>query len=252
MNKSEYKRLYDKLNDREDIDRLAKTTGLDRELLLVLYTQKTVRIATKRFYKVKHRVKNLLRKWNEGRTFLSLSKELKFPPVLTAYLILLETNISRRRFWEYTRNPEKIKDNRLRREISEVVKNDIVYSPEGNDLQYERGKKGEKRLCDWLDKQNLDYQTEDDLKGNHSKTPDVLLKKPIRANGMNIRWIESKASFGDEIEIHKNSKRQLRPYTELFGQGMVVYWFGFIEGVHLPKNVLLVDESFFEKDLEQS
>ena len=41
-----------------------------------------------------------------------------------------------------------------------------------------------------------------------------------------------------------------RAYTELFGQGIVVYWFGFIEGVHPPKNVLIMDETFFEKDLK--
>ena len=250
MKKSEYKRLYDELNMPEDVDRLAKETSLDRELLLVLYTQKTVRLATKRFYKVKHRAKSLLKKWNEGRSFLSLSRELKFPPILTSYLILLENNISRKKFWDLVKNPESIKDSRLRKEIIEVIKSDIVYSPDGNEMQYERGKRGEKRLCDWLDKQRLRYETEEELKGQHSKTPDALLAKPLITNGMRIRWIESKASFGDEIEIHRNTKRQLRAYTELFGQGMVVYWFGFIDGVHPPKNVLVVDGSFFEKDLE--
>ncbi|MEE9152049.1 MAG: C15orf41 family protein [Thermoplasmata archaeon] len=252
MEKSEYRRLYDELNDLKDIDRLAKKTGLDKELILVLYTQKTVRSATKRFYKVKHRAKSLLKKWNEGRTFLSLSDELKFPPILTAYLLLLENNITRKRFWELVKNPKGIKDNRLRKEIFEIVKNDIVYSPEGNEMQYARGKRGEKKLCEWLDKQNIKYQTEDQIKGQHSKTPDALLSKSIQTNGMSIRWIESKASFGDEVEIRRNTKRQLRAYTELFGQGMVVYWFGFIESVHPPKNVLIVDGSFFEKDLEVS
>ncbi|UCF08826.1 MAG: TPD domain-containing protein [Thermoplasmata archaeon] len=252
MKKSEYKRLYDALNNHKDIQHLAKKTGLDEELLLVLYTQKTVRMATKRFYKVKHRVPALLKKWNSGRSFLSLSKELKFPPILTAYIILQESKISRKRFWEYVRNPDTIKDNRLRREIAEAVKKDIVYSPEGNDLQYARGKLGEKRLCEWLDRQDIEYQTEDQLKGKYQKTPDALLKKPISTNGMSIKWIESKASFGDEIEIRRNTKRQLRAYTEMFGQGIVVYWFGFIEGTHSPKNVLIVDETFFEKDLKAS
>ncbi|UCE73605.1 MAG: TPD domain-containing protein [Methanomassiliicoccales archaeon] len=250
MKKNEYKRLCEQLNSQEDVPRIAQKTGLDRELILVLYTQKTVRRATKRFYKVKHRAKNLLKKWNEGRTFLRLSKELEFPPILTAYLILLESNITRKRFWDYVKNPDNIKDNRLRKEITEVVKNDIVYSPEGNQMQYTRGKSGEKRLCEWLDRQDLKYRTEDQLKGHYQKTPDALLSKPIKTNGMNIHWIESKASFGDEIEIRKNMKRQLKAYTELFGEGMVVYWFGFIEGVHLPKNVLIVDGSFFEKNLD--
>lgn len=252
MNRNEFRRLYNELNKPKDIEILAKETGLDRELLLVLYTQKTVRMATKRFYKVKHKAKHLLRRWNQGRTFLSLSKELKFPPILTAYVILLSNSIPRKRFWEFVRNPESIKDNRLRKEISEIIENDIVYSPEGNEEQYARGKRGEKRLCDWLDKQNLVYQTEDELKGSHQKTPDALLGKPFKTNGMNIHWIESKASFGDEIEIRKNTKRQLKAYTDLFGEGIVVYWFGFTDDVHPPRNVLIVDETFFEKDLNAS
>ncbi|UCE36317.1 MAG: TPD domain-containing protein [Thermoplasmata archaeon] len=252
MKKSEYKRLYDELNNLGDIDRVAKNTGLDRELVLVLYTQKTVRLATRRFYKVKHRAKSLLKKWNEGRSFLSLSRELKFPPILTAYLILLENNITRKRFWDLVKNPENIKDNRMRKEISEIVEKDIVYSPEGNEMQYKRGKMGERRLCEWLDKQNLKYKTENELKGQYSKTPDALLSKPLQTNGMSIKWIESKASFGDETEIRRNTKRQLKAYTEIFGQGIVVYWFGFIDGAHAPKNVLIVDESFFEEDLKAS
>ena len=44
-------------------------------------------------------------------------------------------------------------------------------------MQSERGKRGERRLCEWLDRQNLKYQTEDELKGKYSKTPDVLLKR---------------------------------------------------------------------------
>ncbi len=252
MKKTEYKRLSDELNCIEDINRLAKSTGQDRELLLVLYTQKTVRLATKRFYKVKNRAKSLLKKWNEGTSFLSLSRELKFPPILTAYLLLLENNIPRKRFWELVKNPKIIKDNRLKREILEIVNNDIVYSPEGNENQYERGKEGERRLCEWLDKQNLKYRTENEIKGQYTKTPDALLSVPFRTNGMSVHWIESKASFGDEVEIHRNTKKQLRAYTELFGEGIVVYWFGFIEGVHPPKNVLIVDSSFFEKPLKTS
>lgn len=251
MKKSEYKRLYDLLHKQDDIEKVAKENGLDKELILVLYTQKTVRKATKRFYKVKNRAKSLLKKWNEGSSFLSLARELGFPPILTAYLILLENEITRKRFWEYVKNPEKIKDNRLRKEIAEIVTHDIVYSPQGNEMQYERGKMGERRLCEWLDRQNLKYRTEDQIKGEYSKTPDALLSKPLKTNGVSIHWIESKASFGDEVEIRRNTKRQLKAYTEMFGSGMVVYWFGFIEDVHSPKNVIIVDDEFFKKDLEK-
>ena len=53
MKKDTYMKLYRKLNTLEDVDRLSKNTKYNRELLFVLYTQKIVRQATRRFYKVK-------------------------------------------------------------------------------------------------------------------------------------------------------------------------------------------------------
>jgi hypothetical protein len=63
---------------------------------------------------------------------------------------------------------------------------------------------------------------------------------------MDVNWIESKASFGDFIEIKRTMKRQLIPYTELFGSGAVVYWFGFLDGVRPYDGIEILDNSFFE------
>ena len=65
-------------------------------------------------------------------------------------------------------------------------------------------------------------------------------------DGMKIHWIESKASFGDDIELRKNVRRQLKPYTDLFGTGAVVYWFGFVEGIEPPEGVMLLPGTFFD------
>ncbi len=85
-----------------------------------------------------------------------------------------------------------------------------------------------------------------DLRGAYTKTPDCLLEKPLQINGCKVHWIESKASFGDEIELKKNVRRQLKPYTELFGTGAVVYWYGFVEGIEPPEGIALLDGSHFD------
>ena len=42
---------------------------------------------------------------------------------------------------------------------------------------------------------------------------------------------------GDDVELRKNLKRQLGPYTELFGEGAVVYWYGFVDGAESPPGI---------------
>ena len=67
--------------------------------------------------------------------------------------------------------------------------------------------------------------------------------------GQKIFWIESKASFGDAAEFKINSNKQLIPYTELFGPGVVVYWTGYLDGLACPEGVTLEDIGILEKKL---
>ena len=137
-----------------------------------------------------------------------------------------------------------ITDESLRQQIIEISEEDLVYSPWATEKQYKRGTWGEEKLQCWLDGQNISYRTEKDLRGEFPKTPDCLLDKPIKVNGWNINWIESKATFGDRVEVNKNMKKQLEPYLELFGQGVVIYWFGFVDADHNTRGHLHI--GFFD------
>jgi hypothetical protein len=231
MKFKEYKELYDKLRNPKDIDRLAKK-GLDRELLLVIYNQKVVRRSTRRFYEVKNNARKLLRKWKRG-----------------AHLILKEDRMPRKKFWGYLSDPSTIRDKRLRRELEQVSKKDLVYSPSAMEKGFERGKLGEEKLFKWLEKRKIPFRTENQIKGEFPKTPDFLLGKPIKFNGSKRYWIESKASFGTPEEVRRNVRNQLKFYKELFGDGIVVYWFGFIEDMDLkvPEGVHLADSRFLRE-----
>ena len=59
MKLSEYQDLYRRLSTSEDIDFLAENFGFDKELLLVVYTQRVVRETTKKFYRVKAQARRL-------------------------------------------------------------------------------------------------------------------------------------------------------------------------------------------------
>jgi hypothetical protein len=240
--------LQDKLQVKEDIDRLHDATGLERELLLIIFQQKVSRDATRRYYKVKARVPTLHRQWKGGKPLLRIAHEHGFPPVLMAYLVLLEGKVPRKQFWKYVRDPNTIRDVRLRREINELIDHDVVYAPEANARQAERGKEGEALLYDWLDQVGVTYRTEKDLRQISTKTPDALLDKALSFRGKPIHWIESKANFGDYQEISRNLRKQLIPYTQLFGPGLVVYWYGFVADATTPENIILASREFFQEN----
>jgi len=248
MKQSEYKGLYDHLATVEDIDFLAENFGYDKELLLVIYTQRVVRDTTRRFYRVKDQAKKMAWSWQQGSSFVELARRFDFPPILAALMILEQRKVNRKTFWKMLSDLDRVQDRRLRKDLADACKVDIVYSPEGTARQYARGRWGESKLGAWLKERGLEYRTEKDLRAEYDKTPDVLLRKPIEMNGSKKYWIESKATFGDPYEIKRHIKKQLDPYTDLFGDGMVVYWFGFVDDVDLPmpEGVSVVDAHFFE------
>lgn len=226
-----YEELVEELQRYSDIDRLSKETAIDEEALLVIYTQKVTRDATRRYYRIKSRAPKYYHQWRSGKPFMKFARENRFPPILTALIILLEGNTTRKGFWRMLMNPGKVPDARLRREIKDIVRNDPIYSPEGAEVQAERGKYGEERLQEWLDDHVVGYRDEEELRGTYPKTPDILLDEPMTLNGTELIWIESKANFGDRTEVSRNFKRQLKPYSELFGPGLVIYWFGVVDGL---------------------
>jgi hypothetical protein len=246
MDRETYQRLYDSLLTLEDVKRIAAEEGLEEELLFVIHTHRVTRDATRRFYVLKRQMPRLAAQWRRGRRMLDIAHEWNFPPVLTGQLMLGELRVPRKRIWGCFLDPQSAPDERLRREIRELLDHDLIYSPLGMELQRERGRKGEARLYSWLERHGIRYRTEKDLRGKYTKTPDALLDEPIIFYGQKLRWIESKANFGDDVEIRKNLKRQLGPYTELFGEGAVVYWYGYVEGADSPPGILLWDAETLE------
>jgi len=248
MKLSEYAGVFEHLQTPEDIDFLAENFGYDKELLLVIYTQRVVRDTTKRFYRVKEQAKKMAWSWQHGVSFVEVAGRFHFPPVLTALMILEQRRVSRKQFWKMITDLSKVPDRRLARDLAEACRTDIVYSPDGTARQYSRGRWGEAKLHAWLKARALEYRTEKDLRAEYDKTPDVLLRQPIELNGSRKYWIESKATFGDPYEIRRHIKKQLGPYTDLFGDGFVVYWFGYVDDIELPlpEGVSVVDAHYFE------
>jgi hypothetical protein len=246
MDRETYRRLYDSLATLEDVKHVARHEHLDEELLFVIHTHRVTRDATRRFYVVKRQLPRLVSQWRRGKPMIEIAREWTFPPVLMGQIMLQGLELPRKKIWSSFLDPQNAPDQRLRKEIEELLAHDLIYSPKGMELQRERGRKGEERLQKWLEQHGIGYRTEADLRGKYRKTPDALLDEPIMFYGQKLTWIESKANFGDDVELRKNLKRQLAPYTELFGEGAVVYWYGYVDGAESPPGILLWDAPTIE------
>ncbi len=249
MDYAEYKRIYNGLKTAADV-KTFESEGYDRRMLESLFTQKTSRDVKKRFYVVKKNAKFMLKDWKKGKTLMEIAERNRFPPILTAMMIFQEDGASKKQFWEFVRDPDKLESRETADELREVTENDLIYSPYGTQKQKERGEWGEELLQNWLNGQGIGYRTENELRGEFEKTPDSLLDKPMMYEGKKIYWIESKASFGDNIEFRFNARKQLVPYTRIFGPGVVVYWVGCLEDMELPDDIYVCDISILEKKLE--
>ena len=70
MKLADYKKLWMQLNTPADVDKLAASTEYDRDLLLVIYSQKMVQFTTKKYHKIKHLAPRYHAQWKRGKSFL--------------------------------------------------------------------------------------------------------------------------------------------------------------------------------------
>lgn len=95
-------------------------------------------------------------------------------------------------------------------------------------MRYSIGEEYEVRLKILARNAGLTFYDEGDLRRDgFDKTPDILLAIQCLYKGNIISWIESKASFGDTDSHSRYLKDQLSSYTNRFGSGLIIYWFGF-------------------------
>lgn len=246
MYQKDYVKILRQIRSYEAIPEVARKLGLSEEFLLVIYTQKVSRDVKRRYYVIKKKLPIIKKEWDAGLSLCQLSKKYgDFPPLLLGFMLFTANGTTKRQFWTWVRDTDKIEDPRIKKEIAEACEADIVYSPKGMEIQKKRGKIGEEKLYSALAERNIEYRTEKELIGKVQKTPDALLVTPLRVGNFQINWIESKASFGDAVEVRHNSRRQFCKYVKLFGSGVAVYWFGVVKDFERTRGVWILDGTEF-------
>lgn len=240
-----YNEIYVSLDDVDDVRRLAEQFSQPIGTIYSILNQKVVTKVKRNFSKVKNKGPRHLKQWRKGKSILEIAKKNDIPATLMVSMLLKEMGIPKKGF---IRNLDEQPEGRLKREVIAAMDLDFFFSPRAHELHTEKGEMGEHILAEWLSEQGLTYRSENDLREEgFTKTPDFLLEEDIDVGGVRISWIESKALFGDEKEHDAYIKKQFREYEELYGTGMIVYWYGYIDTLSYNGH-LIKDYRFFGKD----
>ncbi len=188
------------------------------------------------------KMKRIITRINRGDSLHFISKELSFSSYKLAKLFLeyyFQKSFPIQLFLE---NPSMISNEILREDLLNCISKDSVCSLEHSLLSECCGREYEDILIDKLHNLCLCFETEQELRNKgRSKTPDVLflipmaITTPYYESGQEnefvlVNWIDSKALFAD-VETLEEHLTQFRAYSNRYGHGLVIYWFGFEEGV---------------------
>lgn len=252
LEKEEFDFIYERLNCKEDVHLLHERMGLPEDMLFNILGRKKVRSVIRNYYKVKPKTKYYIREWKKGTSIVAMAESIGFSPVILAKFMMAELGFTKKEINRFMLEPDAIPDNHFRKDLKEAVEKDFIYSPWANEMQGKNGKHAEGEINKWLTARGITFITEYQNKAAskakneiHGKTPDFLLDKPMKADGRTFNWVESKASFGDTQEMNKDYKKQFKPYVDLFGPGIVAYWYGHIKDAQLDPSIRLVEKSFF-------
>jgi hypothetical protein len=206
-----------------------------------------------------------LKKPDDCRIIIEMAKQYyNVPPCIMARMILksylsltLTGNAVAAGASKCLTSPESIEDKVLSANIACCVEIDHLYSPQMDVVrQYhlqlhtcltkivlsDVGIKYEKILQQKLDEANIPYCSEEEMRAHgYPKTPDICLLEPVAIDGIVVKWIESKAWFGDPVSHAAYLRDQYWPYYNRFGPGMVIYWYGLVEEIdaHRQKGIMV-------------
>lgn len=248
MDVDTYSKIRDSVNSSEDVEHVSNHFSQHAGVVAVILNQKIVSNVKKSHGRISSKSKKHVLEWNRGDTILNIANRNQIPATLMASMILKEMGYSKKYINGLFKDPNKIQKQRLKDEIVQALNSDHFFSPKAHKMQTKKGKMGENIIEKWLDKHNIEYLNENELRDSGvTKTPDCVLNEPLNIDGMEVSWIESKALFGDETEHKHYSNKQFKHYDEEFGPGMVVYWYGYLDSLtsngHIIKNYEFFDEN---------
>jgi len=197
--------------------------------------------------RLQRRAQEMLRRYNNGETVLSMSKRFDFPPVNLFRAILSARNWSKNRIKETLRDADKRLDERDLKEFRSAEEADRVTHVNQSET-HAAADIFEEVLWDHFRKQGIRFRTQSDLlkeqvaaEGRPVRTPDLLILDQVEINGIPVAWIDAKHFYGANLSFQrKKTQKQVNRYVEEWGHGAIIFRHGFCDGLKL-KGALLLD-----------
>jgi len=221
-----------------DFDEVAKQCGMAYDAIVSIYSQVTRR-------KERVPVELCNERWQAGETLLEIATSLKISP-FTLVRELFESPLrpvalTARAASACIREPHLLRDLHPRlaaefEQLGELLDNQSISSSRIRQLI---GSEYEVQLQLQLRALGVPFVTEERLRTEGvAKTPDIRLLTPIYIDGIDheINWIDSKAMFGDHKMHAAQIKAQFVSYVNMFGPGLVIYWFGYVDIMNPPNS----------------
>lgn len=143
------------------------------------------------------------------------------------------------------RDPSSIPHKGLAANVLRCHRLDPHCSPAMDEYRTRIGRQYEGRLETALTALGIPFLNEPAMRRlKYARTPDTILLEPIAIDGLAVKWIESKAWFGDPTAHASYLRDQYWPYYNRFGPGLVVYWFGYVREpaeTHRHQGILVMD-----------
>ncbi|XP_055904329.1 CDAN1-interacting nuclease 1 [Eupeodes corollae] len=164
----------------------------------------------------------------------------RMSPVILCRIILQERykDFQKSDIAELMKKPNLIEDEKLAGNVRQCTLSDNQEGPVVDIRRRCLGEEYEVKLKKMATDAKMAFFDENDLRRTgFDKTPDLKLVLPCLYKGCVVNWIESKALFGDAKTHRRYLYSQLSSYSNRFGPGIVIYWFGYHEEiVHLKEN----------------
>jgi hypothetical protein len=248
MRQQLYEELCDALRQPTDAGhRLVDMAGLSEvarrmqpkvsyDTLLSIYNQLHQTEAKEIDSAMKTGLRTWLREYEEGTTMAAIALREGFSPCNLARLMLRhlvdlpDSKQASKDVTLFIRDPSLLPCCRLSENVRECVELDWQNSPRAEVTKRTVGLEYEYVLAERLSNAGLAFSTEDKLRGEgKAVTPDVKLVVPVSINGHVVHWIDSKAMFGSEETHVRYTEDQYQRYVNRYGDGMVIYWFDFVD-----------------------
>ncbi|MCD4703365.1 MAG: C15orf41 family protein [Methanosarcinaceae archaeon] len=231
-----YQEIYQSVDTIDDIDRTSRKFCQPVGVISSILNQKVVNNVKRSIHPIQNNGYKHLHNWKQGMSILELAHRCNIPATLMTSVLIKEMGFSKKYVLKHL---DDIPDRRLAAEIQTALDTDHFFSPKAHDLQFRQGQMGEEIIGKWLVDKHIPYRTEEQLRElDMLKTPDFLLEEPLVVDGMSLQWIESKAVFADEREHTRYCRKQLHDYEEQYGNGMVIYWYGHIDGIAMEETLV--------------